>query len=140
MNQAWRTDAIATAIAWSSATMALPCTVGCLGGPLTAKQAFKSSLIVLVGTVQEVELGKWASVRVDELYKGPATGSVVVESGYGPDCRMWLEAGKQYLLFLYREKSAAHLVPHYDCEPSREVSGDSKALKWVRHQKRLPLP
>ncbi len=119
---------------------ALACSVGCLGGKMEPKNSFRRAAAVLIGTVETVEVGKQATLRVDELYKGRLSRAVTLDSGYGGDCRMYFEAGKQYLLFLYRQESKDRLVPEFLCEHSGEVGAESEAVRWVRGKKRLDLP
>jgi hypothetical protein len=117
---------------------ALPCSSFCMGGTMTPAEAFRRSQIVLIGTALQVETGKTASVRVDELYKGTVPATVDVDSGWNTDCRMWLESGKQYLLFFWPpEKGVLKLVPEYTCSPSGEVgeSYTAEAVSWVRRRK-----
>jgi hypothetical protein len=110
------------------ASLAFPCSATCFGGKVEPKDSFRRATAVLIATVEDVELGKHATLRVDELYKGRLPSTVTVDGGYGVDCRMFLEAGKQYLLFLYRDKKKMLLVPEHLCEHSGEVGAETAAV------------
>jgi hypothetical protein len=133
-----RIAAIAALSSLLAVTPAAACTEICIDAPSSPKRSFQSADVVVIATVESVDLGKSAAVHVDELYKGKTSAVITVDSGFGSDCRMYLEAGKQYLLFLYRRKGVAALVPEYNCEPSGEVGSKhvADALAWVRRQKK----
>lgn len=76
----------------------------CLAPP-PVEESIKAEDIVVVGTVTEVSNGgRWASVRVDEIWRGPdLPGNVLIKGG--PDANAassvdrTFETGVQYLFF-----------------------------------------
>jgi hypothetical protein len=101
--------------------------------PLPIEQAIRESEIVLVGTVTSTEnMGRWATVQVHEIWKGPdLPATVVVLGGPEPGAASSIDrsftAGARYLLVVSADEQGR--LHDNACSATTEIGEGENKLR-----------
>ncbi len=110
--------------------------------PIPIKEAIQSADVVIVGTVTSTEnLGRWATVEVHEIWKGPDLPATVVvrggpEPGGASSIDRTFSVGARYLFVLGLDAQGA--LSDNACSATTEIDADDHALRPADY--RTPTP
>ena len=126
------------AIAWLLPPQAVSaCSMVCVN-KVSGQVLFGRVDAVFIGRVVDVQEGVDAVLQVEEVYRGRVGPSVIVESGWGADCRQSFRKDRRYLLFSAPDTNGRVRSPSA-CDPPAAIESDPSLVAWIRSHKRLRI-